>query len=619
MSNNSVFSFRETIDDRSYNLYIFKDFTGSDQDAQSDIFGVIDIKRQEIHFPNTVFIICKSKAILDKEKIEGRFANGQTVEYINYEDVDSNIFESGILAITDKNKVVQCAPYGTVFKKTSGAESDYFIKASLSLLEYSEICFMALAIYHKIGHEKLSSLKKIYVDTSSIISLVQSLIYCYKIIKNADINPQIINFRSYREQNIDFNLDRSFTVISASSSDNLRKKNSISSDKCLTLFYPKNKEPHTESLFLVDIENTDKSTNNSTNPKTIPLTSEDFSLEYSKSKEIIITKSEVERLDSRKLIKKILSKEFKNISYSFSHDGIKERDCINFDSNDLYQLLEKNGFIKDTLLRSFASEKDNYIIYDFENPKEKCLGIKKDTFIKPESHIETDIKKDIKDKNVIVFLTQSTGSDLILISQNLRKYDIANINYIIGVLITDSLQHSKNLQNNICFNDTPYKYGFYCYLDLPLLGIIEPYKNIKDYSLTDGFVFYDGDNSAELNPYQVYLVICLILQLLRDNNKLTDNISYHDVLSPENFSRFNDSLLQLSFLNAATGRELNFCSNTDLSMEMKNVILNLLKSKEYVGKKFVEALKEKQIKLTDGDFKSIKDKHTKMFKTSKKL
>lgn len=605
MSNSSVFSFSEKIDDRSYNLYIFKDFTGSDQDAQDDIFGVIDIKRQKTHSPNTVFIICKSQTILDRVKIEGRFVNGQEIKYINYKDVDANIFESGILEITTKNRVVQYAPYGTIFKKTSGDESNYFIKASLSLLEYSEICFMALAIYHKIDREELSFLKKIYVDTSSIISLVQSLIYCYNMLEDSNINPQIINFRSYREQDIDFNINYSFTVISASSSDNLRAKNNISSDKCLTLFYPKNKEPRTESLFLVDIKNTD----NSTNPKTIPLTSEDFSLEYSKSKEIIITKSEVERLDSKQLIKKILDNEFKKISYSFSHDDIKNQDCIEFNSSSLYKLLENNGFIEDTLLRSFALEKDNYIIYDFENPKENCSGIKKDDFIKPESNIEII---NIKDKNVIVFLTQSTESDLILISQKLRQYCPANINYIIGLLITDSSQHSKNLKNNICFNDTPYKYGFYCYLDLPLLGIKKP-ENIKKHKLTDGFVFYDGNNSKDLNPYQVYLVVCFILQLLRDNKKLTDNISYHDVLSPKTFSRFNDSLLQLSLLTATMGRELNFCSNTDLSMEMKNVILDLLISEKKIGKEFAEALKRDQIKLTNEDFEEIKNKHPEIF------
>ncbi len=48
-------------------------------------------------------------------------------------------------------------------------------------------------------------------------------------------------------------------------------------------------------------------------------------------------------------------------------------------------------------------------------------------------------------------------------------------------------------------------------------------------------------------------------------------------------------------------------------MKMKNVILDLLISKKYVGKEFVEALEQGKIKLTDKDYESIRDKCSDMF------
>lgn len=357
-----------------------------------------------------------------------------------------------------------------------------------------------------------------------------------------------------------------------------------------------------------------RGTDESLSPKLIPLTLEDFSLEYSEAQEVIIVKTKIEDLDKESVIDKILSDDFKAINYDFRFNALQNHDMIHFDSELMYSLLNDSHFFNDALSRSLLSEKKNCIIYDTKIPKdintEDILYIKKDDFI-------STTQTGIEDKNIIVFLTQATDKELIHLSQRLRDYPIHNITYIIGVLITDNMQQAKSVQNNICFNDTQYKYDFYCYLNLPLSKLAP--DMIGDHKLSNGFVFYKGNNAKDLNPKQVYLVIGIVLELLRSSNQFIDNTTYHDVLSPKNFSRFNDAILQISLLRATRGRELNFQSNNDLSNEMKNVILDLIKEKKDVGIEFIKALKSGDIRLTQTDYELIEKEHSTLLKADETI
>lgn len=225
MYSSSIFIFDDVNKDSGhYDLYVFKDFSGTDDDLKDEILNTLDDIRQRVHFPEVIYIIASNTASLDKDKIEKRFTNKQNIEYIDYDNVEDAVFKKGISSIASENNVVQYAPKGARFKKTSGKESDIFIKASLALSEYSEICFLALALNKKISNEKLEKVKTFYIDTSSIISLVQGLIVYRQKFKNCNTIPKIVNFQSYTENSIDFNTEDAYTIISASTSGGLRKK-----------------------------------------------------------------------------------------------------------------------------------------------------------------------------------------------------------------------------------------------------------------------------------------------------------------------------------------------------------------------------------------------------------
>jgi len=609
MRNNSIFSFRGEKENGDYDIYLFNDFSGTEEDIDKNIFYALDEIRQEIHSPNTIFIICVDDGSLQKSKHKSRFTNSQKIEYIKYQDIRESVFKIGVSQIVENNKVVQYAPHGTKFKKTSGEESHYFIKASLSLSEYPQICFLALCAYHKITIKmELSSIKKFYIDTSSIIPLIQALIYYQNTVIDGgqQFHPEIINFKSYSENSFDFNVDNPHTIISASSSGNLQKKIEVHQDKCTTIFLPES--INKECLFKVPIKEQQPS-NLSLIP--IALTAEDFSLEYSKSKEVVITKDIVEKLDEKKLIRKLLNNEFTEESYMFQHDEVCNEDLLKF--NESFFVENKDSlkkFTQEIFKRCLLSKIDNYVVYkgiicesaDFEITN----GIEVKEFLDDDS---CEVKDGV---NVIVCLDQSDKNELLKISRKLRHQSVFNITYVIGILLTESIAQSKNLQNNICFNDTDYKYGFYCYLDLSLLTINKP--DINNGKLSNGFIFYEGKNSEKLDNRGVYLVFCMILEFLRNDNKLSDNIFFHHVISPKNFSRFNDSLLQLSILSAAKGRELNFCSNESLSYEMLNVIIDIMNENYEIGKVFIKFLKDKKIRLTQKHFEKIELKFPELFK-----
>ena len=208
---------------------------------------------------------------------------------------------------------------------------------------------------------------------------------------------------------------------------------------------------------------------------------------------------------------------------------------------------------------------------------------------------------------------------MIKISRRLRKYTVKNISYIIGILVTDDFGQSENFKNNIRFNNTNYKYNFFCYLDLPVGKVTQPPNVLRKQKITNGFIFYKGENASKLAADQIYLTVYIILQLLRANKKLHDDIAYHNVISPKNFSRFNDSLLQLSILHSAEGRELCFLSNSQLSNEMKDVVLDLMKEDEDVGKEFIKALKKGIINLTADDKSAIEHEYSCLFKEKESL
>lgn len=98
------------------------------------------------------------------------------------------------------------------------------------------------------------------------------------------------------------------------------------------------------------------------------------------------------------------------------------------------------------------------------------------------------------------------------------------------------------------------------------------------------FAFWNSRYEVEkVNHEAVYVTISAILQNLReiplsddDSDSLFSYVYQHSVLSPENFVRFNDSLLQSCIWRAADSRELDYRSSDEISREFIEILERLV-------------------------------------------
>lgn len=79
----------------------------------------------------------------------------------------------------------------------------------------------------------------------------------------------------------------------------------------------------------------------------------------------------------------------------------------------------------------------------------------------------------------------------------------------------------------------------------------------------------------------VFVTVAALLEHLRSGSatppegRLVNDAQSQSVLSPENFARFNDGVIQASFLRAALPVELNYAASPEQSHSMAGLILRM--------------------------------------------
>jgi hypothetical protein len=126
--------------------------------------------------------------------------------------------------------------------------------------------------------------------------------------------------------------------------------------------------------------------------------------------------------------------------------------------------------------------------------------------------------------------------------------------------------------------------------------------------LRPGFVFWNSKPLEKEQDFQVEAIatIAIVLQKARDNpelleeHRLASAAFRHVMLSPENFSRFNDGLLQSAFLRCARPSEIDYRGDATLSGFMRSLLLRCFAR---VGSESGEAALEFLAALVDGRLK----------------
>lgn len=117
-------------------------------------------------------------------------------------------------------------------------------------------------------------------------------------------------------------------------------------------------------------------------------------------------------------------------------------------------------------------------------------------------------------------------------------------------------------------------------------------------SFTRHFAFWNFEyNESEISPEAVYFSVASILQEARDNANLKSEDSLASrphqqaLLSPENFVRFNDPLLQSCLWRAAKGCEMDYSSDETISNQFVDVMERLSRTCDgEKGEAFVDLL-----------------------------
>lgn len=139
-------------------------------------------------------------------------------------------------------------------------------------------------------------------------------------------------------------------------------------------------------------------------------------------------------------------------------------------------------------------------------------------------------------------------------------------------------------------------------------GLFYPnvYDDNKELILNKNFAFLNFEQYYEnISQSEVYFIISTILNNLRNNKIKQDTLiqKEHDrnVLDPGNFLRFNDGIIQSCLLRASLNCELDYSLDENLSSQMTDVILDIIKNEDIIMREplmeFAYAISSKKIKL----------------------
>jgi hypothetical protein len=211
-----------------------------------------------LNIENRLDYFKKSKIVFISYDINGQFNVDKTAPkeiYTNYNENEkkineliltnnvneliNKIQEKTIVKIFKQNNVMMTFDDNYHFKTLSGKHTDKFIKISNLLVNKNEIDFLSICLLKFIGD------KNIYVDTSTIISLIQSVILLKKEIDTSYKTPAIYNFHSYdkiKESFRDINTHNTMVIISTTTTgtliDDIIKINTKVNDILVLFYYP---------------------------------------------------------------------------------------------------------------------------------------------------------------------------------------------------------------------------------------------------------------------------------------------------------------------------------------------------------------------------------------------
>lgn len=573
----------------------------------------------------------------------------------------AKLFNAGLSNLVSKNNVLHSAPSGHTFKHPSAKRSKLFIQARELASNESEIQFVGRGLSLLNPGIDFKDVEIIYIDSMGIYPFVKEAVIFSESKANiesfhsyssiSDLSPQSENSLVIISASTSGNMARYFA------------RNGFSSDQIITIVDTERRDLLSKVLVNLDLkedygiegDETDIEINGEHfSYKAKPPKEITIGVSHKPSDLHSILK--VFGLNGVNPINDKLESINKNPVLSLSPGSL---DCKDFDawlSDEIKWSIPSsiNTIIhSDDGASSELASKVKGLLDKTRGSSNKSTILKADDLV-DKSCLESSTGI------IVVSAFAGDGGSLRQISRDLREFEreTSPRHFLIGVGIPQSMESWKRLTQFLVRNATQRTYGFSFWKVLPLgpdslanswakitvlasksqmlefdesLGLSEdkfnqsleavnnsvklsnnellPATDESRLQITSGFVFFGNaikDEHIENVPQStVFLTISAVLQTAREHSKTENCLSPSNyqsvVLSPENFLRFNDDVLQACLLRAALASELDYSSDNSLSEIMKELISKMFRRHQYpygrAALEFAAALATKKLKL----------------------
>lgn len=576
-------------------------------------------------------------------------------------------FVSGLSTVFDPKEVLLQAPSGYAYQKPSGARSEFFLKPDLALKSSATVAFVALALFQKLfagKPKKFADLRTVFVDTMAIAPVAYGL---RDLLYLCGFNQafHIESFHSYGGfEDVKRPLPRtSLCMISSSSSMSLHEQwlaqKEVAQDEVVTLLTLKTATKFkTGALFAIEKPGETIATGPA--QLSIRIKGETFLPEQEPAKKVLLSDLHHRSDEDVSLFCGLAGK----LVFDVFRRPLKSSSKVRPLYVDGVLLMEQSGFdswLEERLLLSVKAATQVVIYQDdpaslalAKRVKTFCinrLGLKNLTLLS--AHKLPGAKLNKVAGVIVCAAVVGKGSQLLEVSRSLRDSHEGPRLYIIGYQVAETRSELKILKDNLKHSKSvPYQVERYgdaaigtqllasfeqeskLYYDsskdlrqLPgrmsnrsrVLGSTSPVGELallphggsldEAMRLRAGFAYWPTDFEPQECHAEVLATVAVLLQRARENDKLPEErrlstASYrHVVLDPENFTRFNDGVLQAALLRNAYPSELDYRGDHAASDFMKALIIRTLaRATQEAGEatlEFILALAMKRLQLEE--------------------
>lgn len=610
-----------------------------------------------------------------KFNVHSRHTIKNTSLEINDNDAKA-FFSVGLSKLVERNKVLHIAPAGHTFKHPSGRINKLFIQSRELVSTETELQFVAKGLHTLIPNICWSEIKTIYIDTMGIYSIVKEAASLAGCTANIESYHSYDSFKELNLPTEEYLVVISASTSGGMAEDLVRRDFSKEKIITLIDIKQRSNSSHVfinlsstgllESLSSVDGNETDiELVGEHFSYKAKPPKQVIIGIPHKPKYLLDILKdfciTGINTINQR--VESIGKSPVLSLKPVNLHKSSKFNSWFEDELSWSLSLSINTVIYSDDGASEILANKVIKFITDRKPNKQPPALLKWPEFGKEELSNATGI--------IVVTAFAGDGGRMRQISRDLREYEKKKTiprHFLVGVGLPQSMESWKKLEQFLVRNATSRPYSFSVWKVLPLgpdnirkswdalnelaskadnlikspLATITdeeasmcyeamteciantsesllPNSNGVPLKLTEGFVFFEDKFDQEITSITqgaTLLTIASVLQAARehpDPEKCLKPTNYQSVIiSPENFLRFNDDILQACILRASLPSELDYSSDHHLSELMKEFLFKVFTRHEYpfgyAALEFAAALAVGKLKLKTAHTKELVEK-----------